>query len=153
MGMYDDVRFDYRMPDGYDRPDFQTKDLDCACDMYEINAQGRLVRLSSCGYPDDVLLPLGDLHFCGDLNIYTISGYGTAATSTWHDYTLTFVEGTLVVIKCNQTGGELLFDRTEVGLHQKQARAAMQIESDRLLAKMETNLAERKSRRQSLFNK
>ena len=32
MGMFDTVRFRYRMPDGVTGTDFQTDDLDCECE-------------------------------------------------------------------------------------------------------------------------
>ncbi|HDT0661711.1 TPA: hypothetical protein QIB60_004397 [Enterobacter cloacae subsp. dissolvens] len=44
MGMFDTVRFRYRMPDGVTGTDFQTDDLDCECDFYEISPEGRLLR-------------------------------------------------------------------------------------------------------------
>ena len=40
MGMFDTVRFRYRMPDGVTGTDFQTDDLDCECEFYEISAEG-----------------------------------------------------------------------------------------------------------------
>ncbi|MEE9686132.1 MULTISPECIES: hypothetical protein [Enterobacteriaceae] len=44
MGMFDTVMFRYRLPDGVTGTEFQTKDLDCQCDSYEISAEGRLLR-------------------------------------------------------------------------------------------------------------
>ncbi|EFU8472403.1 TPA: hypothetical protein NVL56_004343 [Enterobacter hormaechei subsp. xiangfangensis] len=44
MGMFDTVTFRYRLPDGVSGAEFQTKDLDCQCESYEISAQGRLLR-------------------------------------------------------------------------------------------------------------
>ncbi|MDX6917782.1 hypothetical protein R9X49_22050 [Pectobacterium carotovorum] len=43
MGMFDTVRFRYRMPDGKMGTDFQTKNLDCTGDFYEITPEGRLL--------------------------------------------------------------------------------------------------------------
>ncbi len=43
MGRFDTVRFRYRMPDGVTGTDFQTDDLDCECEFYEISAEGRLL--------------------------------------------------------------------------------------------------------------
>jgi hypothetical protein len=108
MGMFDDIRFEYRMPDGFEGYNFQSKTLDCAGDPYEVNAAGRLIRLSSCGGMDGVELPVGDLNYSGELRIYTSSGLFD--NETWHDYILTFVDGTLTVIKCRTSGIELLFD-------------------------------------------
>ncbi|EBL6729321.1 hypothetical protein K5A76_004099 [Salmonella enterica subsp. enterica serovar Bredeney] len=44
MGMFDEVRFSYRMPDGYDGEDFQTKDQECDGSFYEIDDMGRLLK-------------------------------------------------------------------------------------------------------------
>lgn len=44
MGMFDTVTFRYRMPDEVTGTEFQTKDLDCQCESYEISAEGRLLR-------------------------------------------------------------------------------------------------------------
>jgi hypothetical protein len=123
MGMFDDITFDYRMPDGFDGYGYQTKDLDCACDAYEITPVGRLILTYSSGYSnDDVEKPLGDTNFKGELNIYTSSGFGS--TRATHDYNLMFVDGNLAVIKCNITGVELVFDPVNVASLPKPAATA-----------------------------
>ena len=82
MGMFDDIKFRYRMPDGYDGNDYQSKDLDCSMDQYEVTPDGKLVRIYSSGYPDNVPLPLRDVRHDGLLNIYTaLAKNGT--NTTW----------------------------------------------------------------------
>lgn len=142
--LFDYIRFDYRMPDGFDGYEFQSRDLECACDPYEVNAAGRLMRLSSGGGPDGTELPVGDLNYSGELNIYTNVGFG--AKRTWHDYNLTFVDGTLTVIKCNRSGIDLLFDPNQWGHHSAEDIASVRRESERLLAQMDANIAARKGR-------
>lgn len=56
MGMFDTVRFRYRMPDGVTGTDFQTDDLDCGCEFYEISAEGRLLRWMDDGTRTDTCL-------------------------------------------------------------------------------------------------
>ncbi len=112
MGVFDDVRFDYRMPDGYETFGYQTKDVGCTGDTYQVSAQGRLLRTSSSGWPDGDR-PLVDLCFHGVLNIYdsdNIRGTG------WHEYDLTFVGGNLVEIRCHQTSIRLVFEPDVVGI-------------------------------------
>ena len=106
MGMYDDVKFSYRMPDGYKGENYQTKDFDLTLDGYEVTPEGRLVRTYDSGYPDDKRKrPLGDLNYSGTLNIYT-----SDLRRAWHEYDLEFENGNLVAIHCHQTGGRLLFE-------------------------------------------
>lgn len=57
MGMFDTVRFRYRMPDGVTGTDFQTDDLDCECEFYEISAEGRLLRWMGDGTRNIAILP------------------------------------------------------------------------------------------------
>ena len=61
MGMFDTVRFRYRMPDGVTGTDFQTDDLDCECEFYEISAEGRLLRWMGDGTRTDLM----NLHITG----------------------------------------------------------------------------------------
>ena len=43
MGMYDYLQSEVPMPDGWEHPEFQTKDLNCELDRYQIAADGRLM--------------------------------------------------------------------------------------------------------------
>ena len=111
MGMFDEVNFDHRMPDGFLAPDaYQTKGLNCAGDTYEITPDGRLVLTYSSGYPNDVRQPLGDVHHTGSLKISTDECLG----DVWHEYDLSFVDGSLRVIRCHQTGVEVVFEPSQM---------------------------------------
>ncbi len=111
MGMFDDIRFDFRMPDGYE-PRFgtyQSKDLECDGSTYVVEA-GRLVRTSHIdGDP-----AAGDVNFNGTLNIYTSTPAPGSARRVWHEYNLEFVDGALKVIHCDQTGMALLFEHCDI---------------------------------------
>lgn len=106
MGMFDDVTFQYRMPDGYEGARYQSKTLECTGDEFVVTPEGRLRRRYSSGYPDESPKPLDDIDFEGELNIYT-SEFGT---ERWHEYDLIFVKGVLTKIRCHQTVGYLIFE-------------------------------------------
>jgi len=111
MGMYDDVNVNLRMPDGFETHGFQSKDLDCMQDQYEVDAAGRLIRAYVGGIvAEDFKRPAGDVNFNGMLNIYT----SDLVTSKWHEYDLEFVDGTLKVIHCHQTKSQMLFEPLEL---------------------------------------
>ncbi|MDE2899501.1 MAG: hypothetical protein OXN15_00525 [Chloroflexota bacterium] len=42
MGLFDDVRIECPLPEGYPNAVYQTKDLDCTLSHYRITADGRL---------------------------------------------------------------------------------------------------------------
>jgi hypothetical protein len=44
MGLYDTVKCDVPLPDGWTGTDMQSKDLDCGMDTYRISADGRLMQ-------------------------------------------------------------------------------------------------------------
>ena len=54
MGMFDTVTFRYLLPDGVTGTEFQTKDLDCECEFYEISSEGRLLRWMDDGTRNDI---------------------------------------------------------------------------------------------------
>lgn len=85
MGMFDTVRFPYRMPDGVTGADYQTKDLECECGLYEISPAGRLLRREDDG--------LKDIEFDGVLTLSAGDGYH-----------LCFVQGTLAWIQVHSQG-------------------------------------------------
>ena len=105
MGMFDEVNFGYRMPDGLEANTFQTKDLDCLMDIYSISKAGRLIREKVF---EEVERPLGDMNFSGFLNVY-----GAAYLTRRHEYDLEFVDGTLVAIHCKAQPGRLIFDPSQ----------------------------------------
>ena len=103
MGMVDEVTFRYRMPDGREGEAFQTKNLDCLMDIYEITPTGRLVR-KWMGEETD--RPLGDMKYSGMLKLYAEEpGSG--------EYILEFVDGTLAAINCKGEPGRLIFDHAQ----------------------------------------
>ena len=85
MGMFDTVRFPYRMPDGVTGTDYQTKDLECECGLYEISLGGRLL----CREDDG----LKDTEFDGVLTLSAGDGYH-----------LCFRQGTLAWIQLHSQG-------------------------------------------------
>lgn len=68
MGMFDTVRFPYRMPDGVTGTDFQTKDLESEGESYAISPAGRLLRRQKDG-------GLKDTGFDGMLTLSAGDGY------------------------------------------------------------------------------
>lgn len=68
MGMFDRVTFLYRLPDRVTGTEFQTKDLDCQCESYEISAEGRLLRWMGDGTRTDT-------SFNGMLTLSADDGY------------------------------------------------------------------------------
>lgn len=69
MGMFDTVTFRYRMPDCETETEYQTKELDCECEFYEISASGRLLKWQS-----DVG-GFADMNFDGSFNMSANEGY------------------------------------------------------------------------------
>ncbi|MDL5034318.1 hypothetical protein QRD43_20620 [Pelomonas sp. APW6] len=104
MGMFDNVKFDHPMPDGFGGGNFHCKDLRHGMDMatYEVGADGRLRRIAS-----DEGQPLGDLNYSHHL---VITGDGHP-----HSYTLVFKAGTLCEIRCFQTGVAVPFVAVDGG--------------------------------------
>ena len=94
MGLFDDVRCEMPLPDGYD-PDrkrtFQTKDLGCDMGDYRITGDGRLIRESEGYFPNE---KLGETDFHGWLNFYD----WVSETSEWHEYNAKFTDGKCVEI-------------------------------------------------------
>jgi hypothetical protein len=106
MGMYDDLRCERVMPDGFDgrAHSFQTKDMGCDMAMYEITPEGRLMQHLNAD--DDISGMFGgervkwrDTHFHGWLNFYTFINTGPGE---WHGYNAKFTDGQLVSIECDE---------------------------------------------------
>ena len=103
--MIDTVLFDFRMPDGFqvsEAEPYQSVDLKCNMNVYVIEA-GRLVRAFVDGGSAG-----GDMNFCGMLNICT-SSTPSNLSKGWHEYDLEFVNGSLKVIHCKQTGASVRY--------------------------------------------
>lgn len=81
MGMFDDVKCEVPLPDGYNGEWFQTKDFECSMlDKYVIRADGRLLRYDE------------DTNFHGILNFYDLKN------GVWHEYNAKFTDGKLIEI-------------------------------------------------------
>ncbi|HEC7509685.1 TPA: hypothetical protein ACGHFV_003402 [Salmonella enterica subsp. enterica serovar Johannesburg] len=94
MGMFDEVSFAYRMPDGYDGEYFQTTDLDCDGSSYEIDEEGRLLKNGE------------DLHFNGEFEM----SYDEYFSGRSGDFRMVFRDGRLVYIIPARTHERYLFD-------------------------------------------
>ena len=124
MGLYDIVKCEVALPDGFRRGEFQTKTFnDPYMDLYTITAAGRLM----CRYeasrepvPESEWMHVGATHpleqlwheqsktrpiyaerdtgYHGILNFYTDSGSRHDGTWKWHEYNAKFTDGNLVEI-------------------------------------------------------
>lgn len=100
MGMSDNIRFKQPMPDGHMCDDgwFQTKDLACDLDGYEVGEDGRLRKIEVCdpeeGMGTKLLDPPEDQDFHGWLTFYDYN----RKTGDWHEYKAKFTDGQLVRI-------------------------------------------------------
>ena len=121
MGMFDYVRSEIPLPDGF-TGELQSKDFDCALTNIVISADGRLliedfeyeeVPKEERSFPDapddDILSIVGalrrvnrrwrDLDHHGDFNFYGYAGqYGNPGYN-WHEYVARFTNGKLEFIR------------------------------------------------------
>lgn len=97
MGIFDKIIFSYRLPTGREGCNFQTTDLECTRDEYEITTSGRLVRISTQDVSDR---PMGDLGYTGWLDI----------RDAVEEYRLDFTNGSLRAIQVFGEDDWLLFD-------------------------------------------
>ena len=75
MGMYDTVRVRYLMPEpAFQDRDFQTKDLGCWLDSYEISATGYLIRTDNAGGEAVYAIDTSDTDAPFDLTFDTNNG-------------------------------------------------------------------------------
>lgn len=115
MGMFDDIRCEVPLPDGWEHPSFQTKSLDCEMALYRITADGRLERevfeLEPDGPPgphpffkdwkDHQPMKRANerwepQEFHGDLFFYSYAGDINGPDGIeWHEYRARFTEGRL----------------------------------------------------------
>lgn len=107
MGMFDDIKCDYQLPDeGLEHDHFQTKDFDCRLDQYRITKDGRLelMQYDVTTVPDSDRL-FGyrmdrnevqwiDVNFHGDLIMYTYGRDGR-----FYEYLVRFTEGEVSWVK------------------------------------------------------
>ena len=97
MALHDTVRFSYRMPNGRNGCDYQTTDLECTLDAYEVTQLGRLVRVRTNSENER---PLEDLNYSGWLDIFNPTDC----------YRLDFVKGTLRAIQIVDDEKWVLFE-------------------------------------------
>ncbi|MBB4861576.1 hypothetical protein HNP46_000387 [Pseudomonas nitritireducens] len=98
MGMFDCVRFQGGTPAGMvdEHEHFQIQDLHCLLDTFEITREGRLVQIPHVSkIPEDTNYD-GELLMCG--------GW---VDGELQEYTLTFVDGTLIEIRDHCKGTSL----------------------------------------------
>ena len=87
MGMYDRIKCELPLPDGWEPDELQTKDFDCLMEQHVITKTGRLLFYNRSE-------KLVDANFHGDVNFYGIN----PADKKWHEYTARFTDGQLVTI-------------------------------------------------------
>lgn len=104
MGMFDYIRCDVPLPDGY-KGELQTKDLECDLTSYLINGEKRLVALSyhdNYGAKHDLSCEdATDLNYHGILRFY-----GVGPDDDWHEYNAKFTDGVSVEIVLIRRGVE-----------------------------------------------
>lgn len=123
MGSFDTLRFNYRMPNDYQGSEYQTKDLDCQRDQYEVTTAGRLTRKSMAPdeefareHPDFFEVPV-DTHYSGRIYISAYAG----SPAKRECFELHFVAGNLRAIRDVNTDQEAAYDSLE---HTRQALAS-----------------------------
>lgn len=91
MGMFDTVRCERSLPDGWQPGEYelQTKDFDCYLELYVITSEGRLLRAEARNAPGR------DVGFHGYVNFYGIEGDSNNPDARWHEYNAKFTNGNL----------------------------------------------------------
>ena len=99
MGLFDEVRCDYPLPDGKPGTYFQTKTFDAPyIEQYRITPEGRLLREEPPWYeriPVRGISNWVDTNFHGVLNFYD---YDTK-TKVWRNFNAIFTHGQLELIQ------------------------------------------------------
>ena len=96
MGMFDHVKCELPLPDGFNGVGLQTKDFDRSLAVLTITKDGRLVTDNRDWWRDDGK-PY-DLEFDGQFNFYSLEGDPNGGY-IWHEYQATFTDGSLVGIE------------------------------------------------------
>lgn len=112
MGMFDYVRCEVPLPDGWSADELQTKDFDMPyLETYTIRADGRLIHRRPRYDIDPPDAPHGeiDTNFHGVLNFYGLETTGyeppqpgdhfRRPITIWHEYNAKFTDGKLVGIE------------------------------------------------------
>lgn len=100
MGMFDYVRCEMPLPDGFEGKNMQTKDLGCTMSTVTITKDGRLTgRVREWWWEE--YKPVRDLDFHGDMTFYDYEG-DINGSYVWHEYVARFTEGQLVSIRISR---------------------------------------------------
>ena len=92
--MFDHVKCEVPLPDGWDAANLQTKHFGCELDLYIITHDGHLIRR----YVSD-LQAQPERNSESDMNFHGIFRfYGTDREKKWHEYAAKFTDGQLVKI-------------------------------------------------------
>lgn len=88
MGMFDYVKCEVPLPDGYVPDDgfLQTKDFQCQLHELTITKEGRLIGPTATAYWDDPVGAIVDRNFHGVLRFYDIEGDVNKRGWKWHEY-------------------------------------------------------------------
>ena len=100
MGLFDYVKCERPLPDGWKPGELQTKDFDCPyMERYTIRADGRLIHDKPRYDITPADEPCGevDTNFHGDLRFYGIEDEGCDG-KRWHEYRARFTHGSLEYI-------------------------------------------------------
>ncbi len=110
MGMFDYVRCEVPLPDGWEEPrGLQSKDLACLLDTIVITSGGRLMVEDNYVAPGSNAAPARDSDYHGYFHFYgsEVLGYHPAkdgapfreSITKWHEYRAKFTDGNLVEIE------------------------------------------------------
>ena len=93
--MFDNVKCEVPLPDGWNAINLQTKHFGCELDLYTITSDGRLTRRYVSGSKD-----VPEAYSECDMNFHGIFRfYGTDREKKWHEYAAKFTDGQLVKIE------------------------------------------------------
>lgn len=96
MGMFDYVKCEVPLPDGYDGANLQTKDFeDPYLETYIIRSDGRLIHRR----PKYDVDPTGVIHGEVDKNFHGILNFYAYEKDVWREYNAKFTDGQLVGIE------------------------------------------------------
>ena len=113
MGMFDYVRCEVPLPDGWEEPrELQTKDFDCELNTLVITPDGRLLLENNCVPHGSQPPPARDTNFHGIFYFYgsELLGYHPKKDGEpfreridkWHEYSVKFTDGRLMEIEATQ---------------------------------------------------
>ena len=110
MGLFDNVRCEYPLPDGKPAVPFQTKTFDAPySETYVITAEGRLLQEPPWYAEDKADRKPEDTNFHGVLNFYD---YNTK-TEEWREFNAIFTHGQLEFIQDVSAGRAVFGERVD----------------------------------------